>query len=479
MKLFLRVGKHTLQLGYITLGLLGVVGDRTKVKLTLTPRCASRSRHLVSHHNERRTSLRGVVVEASSLRAMSAAAGVVAAIASGLANGSWNVPTKSQAPRCLHAGEVWKWENIWFLFNAMLPFINTAFVVAVVGAETLGTIYDNAESSELWAICASSLLWGFGGVGFGQAVKRCGIALGTSICMAVIIALGTALPAIVEAENLTTAQAVGTSVGASLGIVGFALGAKAGLIRDAGAAAEAEAEAEAKAKILSVEDVEDAAAAAAPAPAGAANDGVSISEVGVHAGGEMQVTSGAATTTADAAATRRRIFAADIAWCLLGGVLSSMLQFAFVFGGGLVDVARDAGVSKVAAAMPIWLLCFLGNAFGHLAYSCAELTSNDAWGLFASADRKTTAKSSALCVAMAVGMPFHIHTYGIAAVLMGDAGAVFAWPVVMSSTVFTAQLWSVFLREWDGAPREAIRCNAASLVVLVSSVLVVSVCSFY
>jgi hypothetical protein len=88
--------------------------------------------------------------------------------------------------------------------------------------------------------------------------------------------------------------------------------------------------------------------------------------------------------------------------------------------------------------MPIWLLCFLGNAFGHLAYSCAELTSNDAWGLFASADRKTTAKSSALCVAMAVGMPFHIHTYGIAAVLMGDAGAVFAWPVVMSSTVFTA-----------------------------------------
>ena len=81
MKLFLRVGKHTLQLGYITLGLLGVVGDRTKVKLTLTPRCASRSRHLVSHHNERRTSLRGVVVEASSLRAMSAAAGVVAAIA--------------------------------------------------------------------------------------------------------------------------------------------------------------------------------------------------------------------------------------------------------------------------------------------------------------------------------------------------------------------------------------------------------------
>jgi hypothetical protein len=31
-------------------------------------------------------------------------------------------------------------------------------------------------------------------------------------------------------------------------------------------------------------------------------------------------------------------------WCLVGGVLSSMLQFAFVFGGNLVDLAEQVGL---------------------------------------------------------------------------------------------------------------------------------------
>ena len=44
---------------------------------------------------------------------MAAAAGVVAAVCSGLANGSWNLPTKPDAPKSVYAGKVWAWENIW------------------------------------------------------------------------------------------------------------------------------------------------------------------------------------------------------------------------------------------------------------------------------------------------------------------------------------------------------------------------------
>ena len=76
---------------------------------------------------------------------------------------------------------------------------------------------------------------------------------------------------------------------------------------------------------------------------------------------------------------------------------------------------------------------------------------------------------------MALAMPFHIHTYGIAAVLLGRTGAVFAWPVVMSATVFTAQSWSLVLREFEGAPKIAKRWNTGSLCLLVSSVVVVAV----
>ena len=51
----------------------------------------------------------------------------------------------------------------------------------------------------------------------------------------------------------------------------------------------------------------------------------------------------------------------------------------------------------------------------------------------------------------------------------------FAWPLVMSATVFTAQTWSVVLKEFDGAPRAAKRWNEGSLCLLVSSVVVVAV----
>ena len=44
-------------------------------------------------------------------------------------------------------------------------------------------------------IALFSTLWGFGGVGFGLAIQRAGIALGTNIVMGIIVVVGTALPA--------------------------------------------------------------------------------------------------------------------------------------------------------------------------------------------------------------------------------------------------------------------------------------------
>jgi len=58
-----------------------------------------------------------------------AAAGVVAAVCSGIANGSWNLPTKPDAPdHCCAVRGDWQWENIWLVANIMIPMVNTAVV---------------------------------------------------------------------------------------------------------------------------------------------------------------------------------------------------------------------------------------------------------------------------------------------------------------------------------------------------------------
>ena len=416
------------------------------------------------------------------LGAMAAALGVAAAVCSGLANGSWNLPTKPDAPRSVYAGSVWAWENIWFVANALIPVFNTVVVLAVVGGDVLSEVFVDAEPRHLWAICVPSLAWGWGGVGFGQAIKRLGVALGTSIVMGIIVVIGTALPAVLGADELTATQASGVALGVALGVAGFVAGGRAGLLRDQARSQGAEERAvDPEVDVELVEPAttrDDAKATDAPEPE-------------PRLGG-VRKTQNASRESRDAVPSDS--FWVSMLWCLAGGVLSSMLQFSFVLGGAVVDLAKRKGVSDAAAAMPVWLLCFACNAFGHLAYSGYLLRANDTWRLFfvstktvtgtdegramrrdASNERRVTLHAVFMCALMALAMPFHIHTYGVAAVLLGPTGAVFAWPLVMSATVFTAQTWSVVLKEFDGAPRAAKRWNEASLCLLVSSVVVVAV----
>ena len=405
---------------------------------------------------------------------MSAALGVAAAVCSGLANGSWNLPTKPDAPRSVYAGTVWAWENIWFVANVLIPIFNTALVLAVVGPAVLSEVFAEAEPRHLWAICVPSLAWGWGGVGFGQAIKRLGVALGTSIVMGIIVVLGTALPAILDADELTATQASGVALGVALGVAGFVAGGRAGLLRDQALENEKETH-------VDVELVDHARP----------DDVVAKKKAGL--GGVKDARD--APRESSSSGSSSDSFWVSILWCLAGGVLSSMLQFSFVFGGAVVDLAKRKGVPDAAATMPVWLLCFACNAFGHLAYSGYLLRANGTWRrFFVSTDvmEKESDASDAgapktknswgltlhavfMCALMAAAMPFHIHTYGIAATLLGKTGAVFAWPVVMSATVFTAQTWSVVLREFEGAPTIAKRWNAGSLCLLVSSVVVVAV----
>ena len=369
-----------------------------------------------------------------------AAVGAVAAVAAGLLNGSWNLPTKPDAPRLVNAAMYWEWEQIWLVANVLIVVFNTFLVLGVVGASTLGDVYGGASVGELGSICAFSLLWGFGGVGYGQAIKRVGMALGTSIVMAQIVCIGTLLPLVLalEAGDMTTQEIVGSVAGVLLACAGFAMSSRAGLLRDAGGETSTAASA----------DVE----------------------------GVMEVKSEVRVADVECAAkgSSRSTFVESMAWCVAGGVLSSMLQFALVFGGGLVDDAEEAGVSKEAAAMPVWMLCFLFNSVGHVGYASRLLTANDTWRKFRSTTYRDCAHGSVMCALIAVAFTAHIHLYGLGAAKMGSSGAVFAWPLVMSSTVFTAQVWSLVLGEWASASWEARVANWASLGLLVAAVAVVA-----
>ncbi|CAN0534242.1 unnamed protein product [Ectocarpus sp. 8 AP-2014] len=69
----------------------------------------------------------------------------------------------------------------------------------------------------------------------------------------------------------------------------------------------------------------------------------------------------------------------------------------------------------------------------------------------------------------------HIHFYGQSQHLFGDLGPVIAWPLIMSSTVLSGQIWSVFMKEWAGVPPLAMKVNVASICLLVAAVSIIAV----
>ena len=145
--------------------------------------------------------------------------GILLSIASGLVNGTWNLPTKPDAPNLFRAcrGQ-WAWENVWLVAQLLTPLVCAFTVLCFVPLSELNVIYSQTNTSALRAIVGFGLVWGIGGVGFGMALKTAGIALGTALCMGIILTIGTLLPIFMGASRMSTAQIAGTGLGVIIGL---------------------------------------------------------------------------------------------------------------------------------------------------------------------------------------------------------------------------------------------------------------------
>src|SRR5208283_5026760 len=83
-----------------------------------------------------------------------------------------------------------------------------------------------------------------------------------------------------------------------------------------------------------------------------------------------------------AAASAQSGFAIGLIICILSGIFSAMLNFAFVFGDEMRQLALQAGASTAMSGNAIWAL---GVSFGCLpnaAYCLYLLNKNHTWGVF-------------------------------------------------------------------------------------------------
>ena len=240
--------------------------------------------------------------------------GVLAVTFGGFLQGIFAVPMK-YAPR-------WKYEHIWliFSFSGMVLF---PWILAITTLPHTRDVYSLTSAGGLLKIAGFGLCWGVGATLTGIGLTLLGIGLGMAIILGLSASLGSLIPLLIlHPEKLHTHQGRTYLTGTAIMLVGIAMSAKAGILRDA------------------IRNRENA-----------------------RSGGS---------------------FVTGFTVCCLSGLFSSALNFSYAFGGEAVERARDLGARPLWSADAVTALAVTGGFVANAVYCAYLLAKNGSAGTFVS-----------------------------------------------------------------------------------------------
>ena len=307
----------------------------------------------------------------------------------------------------------WEWENIWSAF-ALWGFVILPWLWAFLTVPHLVGVYAAVSGRALAATTFFGAGWGVGTICYGIGVRRVGLALGSALIIGTAAALGALIPMIVfHREAFRTPGGRAIAGGVALMLLGVGVCAVAGSQK---------------------EKMQSAADGPADRPAGATS------------------------------------FRKGLLVCMISGIASPMLNFAFVFGGEIVAKAEAAGALPAHASNPIW--CWtMTCAFVVTVLYCACLMSKDrGWRRYL---LRGTGFYWGLAILMGLLWSGSIALYGVALSKLGPLGPSLGWPILMISTIITGNLCGIAAGEWKGSGRKSLMTMLLGLAVLVLAICVV------
>jgi len=405
------------------------------------------------------------------------------------------------------------------LFQIYAAIINIPICIFWAGGiERVNAILAEAAHtpSSIILVVVFSIIWGIGTLLFGLACKIAGVGLGTNLSMGIIAVIGSFLPLIVEDELISTAGGV-ICLGLVICCGGLWLSTKALLLRDkdecrvALAAANKEKDDgndrvddddlsyvesvkhdDEEAESESIFEPESQLDLAAPDTPVEQKNGDGIKHIHLNRMGTSRYLHLRRSTAKliKSPVQREQEETRYPTWkkvgiCLATGICAVQLQFAFIFGQRIIDLAL--GDDKAINALPgsthesggaaiIWLLAIsLGAPVAIIngIYSSPVPLS--------SAIRAPLSRHLKLILTTSLPWISHIHIYGVCAttLLPEKVAASIGWPMLMMITTGQALILSVILGEWKVASSKtvsmlkySILTTVVGIAVLMSSVAV-------
>jgi L-rhamnose-H+ transport protein len=170
-------------------------------------------------------------------------------------------------------------------------------------------------------------------------------------------------------------------------------------------------------------------------------------------------------------AARSNVFSAGLIIAVLAGILSCLPNVGIAFGKNLTQAAERLGVSQSSSGNTVWALLFTMGCIANLAY-CLYLmitrkTLSQYWG-------SETPRNLGLSAVMALMWIGSFYLYGAGATRLGHLGVVAGWPLFISLSIVTGNLWGLWRGEWHGAAISARRQLNLGLLLLIGAVIIIA-----
>jgi L-rhamnose-H+ transport protein len=161
-----------------------------------------------------------------------------------------------------------------------------------------------------------------------------------------------------------------------------------------------------------------------------------------------------------------------LAIAVLAGVLSCLPNVGMAFAKNVTGVAETMGVSQASSGNTVWALLFTLGSVANLAYCFYLMFSKNGFREYWNAEAPRNLGLSALMALMWIGS---FYLYGAGAARLGRWGLVAGWPLFISISIVTGNIWGLWRGEWQGAPASARRLLNLGLVILIVAVIVVAI----
>jgi L-rhamnose-H+ transport protein len=160
----------------------------------------------------------------------------------------------------------------------------------------------------------------------------------------------------------------------------------------------------------------------------------------------------------------RTRFKVGLAYAIIAGVGSPLVNFGLAFGGPLLTGAAAQGAGVASQANVIWPPLLTATLVPYLAY-CAHL-----WRKSQSLRLYVLPGTSLywfLGAVMGILWMSSIAIYGAASAAMAEMGPVLGWPLFMSAIIIVSNVWGFSTGEWRGVGSRTVRTVSAGMLLLI------------